>query len=114
MQSRNGYKGPDATPTEGHGVPARAAGKRQLPPKALPCVVAEPVLSQGPERELRQARADAIARAHEPRGCDTLAVAGQLLGREPAAGTAAGRTVPAGRGHQCPPDLRGARLRARG
>ena len=95
-----------ARPAARPGAPAGAADAAPRPPP-------QPLLPEGPARELRQARPHADARAHERRGGDARRLGGSLLGREPPPGAAAARAVPAGRRDHRPPDVRAAGLRAR-
>src|SRR5690606_1314978 len=97
---------------ESDGCCTAARSRRDPGPDAPPLRAADqPVLPQGPARELRQARADADARADVDRRRDARALGRALLGREPAAGSAAARSVPRGRRHHRAPDVRRARLR---
>ena len=102
-----------AVDSAGDGACARSRSRRALRHhRAAVCAADQSVLSQGPARQLRQARADADAGADQHRRHHAGGLGRRVLGRKPAPRPAAVPAVPAGRRHHRPPDLRQARLRA--
>ncbi len=96
---------------EADGRSAAARSERDSGPDAPAlCAAPEPVLPQGSACELRQARADADVGADFRGRGDAGALAGALLGREPAARPAAARAVPGGRRDHRAPHVREARV----
>src|SRR6516225_5051364 len=96
---------------DGGGAGPRSEGPPR-PDRAALRAPPQPVLPQGPERVVRQARAHADAGVDEPRRDDSFPLAPALLGREPPPGSATARSRARGRWDHRAPDLRRARLRA--
>ena len=101
-----------AAEADGRGAAARSERDSGADAPSL-CAAPEPVLPQGSACELRQARADAdVGSDFRGRG-DTGSLAGLLLGRELAAGSAAARAVPGGRRDHRAPHVCETRISAR-
>ena len=99
------HERPVDSPRHAGGTPPRPRPPhRSSPPEVRPAD--QPVLSQGPARQLRQARPDPLARPDQHRRRHARRLGGRLLGREPAPGAAPVGPVPPGRRDLGPPDLR--------